>query len=90
MLSILQTKIEAFLCYEAYVTESPEIKTESNFDDALVVKYCPEWGSNSRPRDYETRALPTALSRLVQHLSSKQKYLFVFWFRKLANELLTT
>jgi hypothetical protein len=25
--------------------------------------FCPEWGSNSRPRDYETRALPTALSR---------------------------
>jgi hypothetical protein len=42
MLSILQTKIEEFLCYQSYVTESPEIKTESNFDDALVLKYCPE------------------------------------------------
>ena len=26
---------------------------------------CPRWGSNSRPSDYETDALPTALRRLV-------------------------
>ena len=29
------------------------------------INSCPEWGSNSRPRDYETRALPAALSRLA-------------------------
>ena len=27
-------------------------------------KICPGWGSNSRPSDYETDALPTALPRL--------------------------
>ena len=27
-------------------------------------KVCPRWGSNSRPSDYETDALPTALRRL--------------------------
>ena len=26
-------------------------------------KFCPRWGSNSRPSDYETDALPTALRR---------------------------
>ena len=26
-------------------------------------KFCPGWGSNSRPSDYETDALPTALPR---------------------------
>ena len=31
---------------------------------SLKIFNCPEWGSNSRPRDYETRALPAALSRL--------------------------
>ena len=30
---------------------------------------CPERGSNSRPPDYETDALPTALSR---HLSEQE------------------
>ena len=29
---------------------------------------CPEWGSNSRPWDYETHALPTAPSRLTVHI----------------------
>ena len=29
---------------------------------------CPRWGSNSRPSDYETDALPTALRRLVRCL----------------------
>ena len=28
-------------------------------------KACPGWGSNSRPSDYETDALPTALPRLT-------------------------
>ena len=28
-------------------------------------KVCPRWGSNSRPSDYETDALPTALPRLT-------------------------
>ena len=28
-------------------------------------KVCPRWGSNSRPSDYETDALPTALRRLA-------------------------
>ena len=28
-----------------------------------VKKFCPRWGSNSRPSDYETDALPTALRR---------------------------
>ena len=30
--------------------------------------YCPRWGSNSRPSDYETDALPTALRRLHSFL----------------------
>ena len=30
-------------------------------------KHCPVWGSNSRPSDYETDALPTALTRLMIH-----------------------
>ena len=29
------------------------------------IKVCPGWGSNSRPSDYETDALPTALPRLL-------------------------
>ena len=29
------------------------------------LKPCPVWGSNSRPSDYETDALPTALTRLT-------------------------
>ncbi len=33
--------------------------------------FCPEWGSNSRPRDYETRALPTALSRRLSSLNTE-------------------
>ena len=31
----------------------------------LTLKPCPVWGSNSRPSDYETDALPTALTRLT-------------------------
>jgi hypothetical protein len=31
-------------------------------------KECPRWGSNSRPSDYETDALPTALRRLGEDL----------------------
>ena len=31
----------------------------------FTVKPCPVWGSNSRPSDYETDALPTALTRLM-------------------------
>ena len=30
---------------------------------------CPRWGSNSRPSDYETDALPTALRRLLSGCS---------------------
>ena len=30
---------------------------------------CPRWGSNSRPSDYETDALPTALRRLLSSCS---------------------
>ena len=29
----------------------------------IFLKPCPVWGSNSRPSDYETDALPTALTR---------------------------
>ena len=29
---------------------------------------CPGWGSNSRPSDYETDALPTALPRLHKRI----------------------
>ena len=32
----------------------------------LTLKPCPVWGSNSRPSDYETDALPTALTRLIR------------------------
>ena len=36
---------------------------------------CPGWGSNSRPSDYETDALPTALPRqLHTNLSLVEKY----------------
>ena len=36
---------------------------------------CPGWGSNSRPSDYETDALPTALPRqLHRNLSLVEKY----------------
>ena len=36
---------------------------------------CPGWGSNSRPSDYETDALPTALPRQLQtNLSLVEKY----------------
>ena len=41
----------------------------SNIGNWKLEKYCPEWGSNSRPSDYETDALPTALSR---HLFARQ------------------
>ena len=36
----------------------------------LKEKWCPVWGSNSRPSDYETDALPTALTGLphLRHL----------------------
>ena len=30
---------------------------------SFLQKFCPRWGSNSRPSDYETDALPTALRR---------------------------
>ena len=30
-----------------------------------IKRICPRWGSNSRPSDYETDALPTALRRLL-------------------------
>ncbi len=36
---------------------------------------CPERGSNSRPPDYETDALPTALSRQLV-LERKNMYFF--------------
>ena len=32
--------------------------------NSVSKRFCPEWGSNSRPWDYETHALPTAPSRL--------------------------
>ena len=32
---------------------------------------CPRWGSNSRPSDYETDALPTALRRLLSTWKSE-------------------
>ena len=32
----------------------------------LKKRSCPGWGSNSRPSDYETDALPTALPRLYE------------------------
>ena len=34
-------------------------------------KVCPGWGSNSRPSDYETDALPTALPRLHSFIHKK-------------------
>ena len=34
-------------------------------------KVCPGWGSNSRPSDYETDALPTALPRLYSFTLKK-------------------
>ena len=40
----------------------------SDFLVAQSLKPCPVWGSNSRPSDYETDALPTAL---MQHLRFK-------------------
>ena len=37
---------------------------ETNQGEKTKKKACPRWGSNSRPSDYETDALPTALRRL--------------------------
>ena len=34
-------------------------------------KNCPQWGSNSRPSDYETDALPTALWRPYEYFYSQ-------------------
>ena len=39
-------------------------------------KLCPEWGSNSQPSDYETDALPTALSRLWRPPQNVRKEVF--------------
>ena len=36
---------------------------------------CPGWGSNSRPSDYETDALPTALPRRAHPLAFKMNHL---------------
>ena len=44
------------------------ISTKEEDLSATIVfrqKFCPRWGSNSRPSDYETDALPTALRSLV-------------------------
>ena len=37
--------------------------------------FCPRWGSNSRPSDYETDALPTALRRLDEARKRNQRNL---------------
>ena len=41
-------------------------------------KICPGWGSNSRPSDYETDALPTALPRLGWRLGRGDQYLLSY------------
>ena len=49
---------------------------------------CPGWGSNSRPSDYETDALPTALPRLLCNVSQSHNYnsrlYSVLWMKKIA------
>ena len=60
----------AWICFSACDTfwlyrfcwHQADSLTECQIGTALV-KYCPVWGSNSRPSDYETDALPTALTR---------------------------
>ena len=41
--------------------------------EPLGQKACPRWGSNSRPSDYETDALPTALRRLYMESTVLQR-----------------
>ena len=45
-----------FCCFRAHYATEFQIGT-------ALVKSCPVWGSNSRPSDYETDALPTAPTR---------------------------
>ena len=46
---------------------SPDLtqQSQANWVVWQEQKVCPRWGSNSRPSDYETDALPTALRRLA-------------------------
>ena len=52
------------------------------FSNLSLLK-CPVWGSNSRPSDYETDALPTALTRLLCKLRVQMNVLLQ-WHSRLA------
>ena len=52
------------------------------FSNLSLLK-CPVWGSNSRPSDYETDALPTALTRLLCKLRVQLNVLLQ-WHSRLA------
>ena len=48
-------------------------------------KYCPRWGSNSRPSDYETDALPTALRRHCRDVVFSKintYFMLIYWVEK--------
>ena len=47
--------------------------------------YCPRWGSNSRPSDYETDALPTALRRHYKDVVFSKIdtfFVLIYWIEK--------
>ena len=55
-------------CTEDALTCSHDKGLKGHKGISKCQKYlCPGWGSNSRPSDYETDALPTALPRLVEN-----------------------
>ena len=47
---------------------------KERYNENLEKRVCPGWGSNSRPSDYETDALPTALPRLGSETGSEQNW----------------
>ena len=46
---------------------------------------CPGWGSNSRPSDYETDALPTALPRHIVKLETHRKSQNILTLKKVTH-----
>ena len=65
-------KIDVFAGFRIRIEENEPCNT---YPDSQYLKICSRWGSNSRPSDYETDALPTALRKL-DNLRSRRKYNF--------------
>ena len=56
--------------YLCFAKQNVEVFIRHKNTSIQMKKYlCPRWGSNSRPSDYETDALPTALRRLLSGCS---------------------